>query len=59
MYLLVVAPLTLPGAKTGRGVRLSFRIFVKGGGANTTIAELKGGEDYSNTSCIFIHKRIL
>ena len=31
-----------------------FRIFVKGGGANTTIAELKGGKDYSNTSSVFL-----
>ena len=27
----------------GEGGRLSFRIFVKGGGANATVAELKGG----------------
>ena len=34
-------------------VRVSFRIFVKGGGANATITELRGGEDYSNTSNAF------
>ena len=28
----------------------------RGGGANATIVELKGGKDYSNTSCFFIHK---
>jgi hypothetical protein len=35
-------------------VRVSFTISVEGGGANTTIAELRGGENYSNTSKIFI-----
>ena len=33
--------------------RVSSRIFVKGGGANVTITELKGGEDYSITSSVF------
>ena len=35
---------------------VSFKIFVKGGGANTIIAELgegRGGKDYSNTSNAF------
>ena len=33
--------------------RVSFRIFVKGGGANATIGELRGGDkDYSNNSSV-------
>ena len=31
----------------------------RGGGANATIAELKGGEDYSNTSCFSSIKNII
>ena len=34
--------------------RVSFRIFVKGGGggANATVGELRGGKDYSNNSSV-------
>ena len=38
-------------------IRFSFRIFVKGGMANMTIAELEGGKDYSNISSVLISIR--
>ena len=37
------------------GFHLGFSSGGGGGGANAIIAELKGGEDYSNTSCFFVH----
>jgi hypothetical protein len=44
------------GAGIRRATRLSFRIFVKGGGANVTIVELRGGED---TSSVFSSAKCL